>query len=70
LVRTELTEQLWSSETMAAGSIAMHALRRLGEPEDVASMIAYLLDPSNDWITGQVIGVDGGLAHIRGRNKR
>lgn len=70
LVKTELTEQLWGNETMMAGSVAMHALGRLGEPEDVASMIAYLLDPANDWITGQIISVDGGLAHVRGRTKR
>jgi NAD(P)-dependent dehydrogenase (short-subunit alcohol dehydrogenase family) len=70
LVRTKMTQQLWSNETTAAGSIAMHPLGRLGEPEDVASLIAWLLDPANNWITGQVIGVDGGLAHLRGRTKR
>jgi 3-oxoacyl-[acyl-carrier protein] reductase len=70
LVKTEMTEQLWSNETLAAGSIAMHALGRLGDPEDVASMIVWLLDPTNNWVTGQVIAIDGGLAHIRSRAKR
>jgi len=40
---------------------------RIGEPEDVASAIAWLLDPAQSWVTGQVIGVDGGLATIRSR---
>lgn len=43
----------------------MHALGRLGEPEDVARAVVFLLDPANHWITGQVLGVDGGLGHVR-----
>jgi NAD(P)-dependent dehydrogenase (short-subunit alcohol dehydrogenase family) len=70
LVRTKMTQHLWSNETAAAGSTAMHPLGRLGEPQDVASLIAWLLDPANDWITGQVIAVDGGLATLRARTKR
>ena len=45
----------------------MHALGRVGEPEDVASAIAWLLDPAQSWVTGQVIGVDGGLATVGSR---
>jgi NAD(P)-dependent dehydrogenase (short-subunit alcohol dehydrogenase family) len=45
----------------------MHALGRLGEPEDIASMIAWLLDPEQGWVTGQEFGVDGGLATLRAR---
>jgi NAD(P)-dependent dehydrogenase (short-subunit alcohol dehydrogenase family) len=65
-----MTKHLWINELAAAGSVAMHPLGRLGEPEDVASIIAWLLGPSNNWVTGQVFGVDGGLAHIRSRAKK
>lgn len=65
-----MTESIWGSELAAAGSKAMHALGLLGEPQDVASLIAWLLDPVNSWITGQVIGIDGGLAHLRVRVKK
>jgi NAD(P)-dependent dehydrogenase (short-subunit alcohol dehydrogenase family) len=67
LVRTPLTKGLVSSELAEKASVAMHPLGRLGEPEDVARAIAFLLDPAQSWITGQVLGVDGGLADIRGR---
>lgn len=69
LVRTELTRSLWENENAAAASTDLHALHRLGEPEQVASLVDWLLDPENDWITGQVIGIDGGLGHILPRRR-
>ncbi|MEI8070570.1 MAG: SDR family oxidoreductase [Planctomycetota bacterium] len=67
LVRTPLTKGLTSSELAEKASVAMHPLGRLGEPEEVARVIAFLLDPAQSWITAQVIGIDGGLADVRGR---
>jgi NAD(P)-dependent dehydrogenase (short-subunit alcohol dehydrogenase family) len=67
LVRTPLTKGLVASELAEKASVAMHPLGRLGEPGDVARAIVFLLDPAQSWITGQVLGVDGGLADIRGR---
>lgn len=69
LVHTRLTAGLTASETSRHVSEAMHPLGRLGEPGDVARAVAFLLDPQNAWITGQVIGVDGGLGSIRPRQK-
>ena len=48
-------------------STALPALGRIGRPEDVASGIAWLLDPANSWVTGQVLGIDGGLGTLRPR---
>jgi 3-oxoacyl-[acyl-carrier protein] reductase len=67
LVRTPLTRGLVSTELAEKASLAMHPLGRLGEPADVARAIAFLLDPAQDWITGQVLGVDGGLADVKAR---
>jgi len=64
LVRTPLTARLTQSEASLKASQGMHPLGRIGEPEDVAGAIAFLLDPANNWITGQVLGVDGGLATL------
>ena len=68
LVRTPMTARITGNEAAMKASTAMHALGRVGEPEDVASAIAWLLDPVQSWVTGQVIGVDGGLATLRSRS--
>jgi 3-oxoacyl-[acyl-carrier protein] reductase len=68
MTRTPLTAKLLQNETMAKASAGMHALGRIGEPDEVASAIEWLLDPEQSWVTGQVIGVDGGLSRIRSRS--
>ena len=65
LVDTPLTAKIMSNELALKASLGMHALGRAGKPEQVASAIAWLLDPENDWVTGQVLGVDGGLGTVR-----
>lgn len=65
LLRTNMTRMLWESPASAAASQSMHALSRLGEADDVARMVEWLVDPANSWVTGQVFGVDGGLASIK-----
>jgi len=64
LIRTNMTRRIWGNPAAAAASTALHALGRLGEPEQVASLVAWLVDAENNWITGQLIGVDGGLGHV------
>ena len=41
--------------------IAATPLGRLGEPEDVADVVTFLLGDQSRFVTGQVIGVDGGV---------
>jgi NAD(P)-dependent dehydrogenase (short-subunit alcohol dehydrogenase family) len=67
MVRTPLTEKITRNDTALQASVAMHPLQRIGEPGDVASAIAWLVDPQNRWVTGQVLGVDGGLATVRSK---
>ena len=64
LVKTKLTKKIWDSPRAAANSTAMHALGRLGEPEEVASLISWLLQPESSWVTGEVFSIDGGLSNI------
>ena len=66
---TPLTAQLISNALAFKASKVMHALDRIGSPEDIARAIIFLLDPENNWITGQVLAVDGGLSKVRPKMK-
>jgi NAD(P)-dependent dehydrogenase (short-subunit alcohol dehydrogenase family) len=70
LVRTELTRKIWEAPASLAAANEMHALGRIGEPAQIASLIEWLLDRENDWITGQVIGLDGGLSRVLPRRRQ
>lgn len=67
LVRTPLSERITGNPNALKSSEAMHPLGRIGEADDIASAACWLLHPENDWVTGQVIGVDGGLANCRSK---
>jgi NAD(P)-dependent dehydrogenase (short-subunit alcohol dehydrogenase family) len=41
--------------------LASQLLGRLGEPRDIAAMVTFLFSKPAEWITGQIIGVDGGM---------
>jgi 3-oxoacyl-[acyl-carrier protein] reductase len=65
LVDTPLSARITSNKNALEVSTALHPLQRIGQPEDVAAMIEFLLSDKSSWITGQVFGVDGGLATIK-----
>jgi 3-oxoacyl-[acyl-carrier protein] reductase len=67
LVRTPLAAKITGSEMALKASTAMHPLGRIGEPDDVAAAIAWLLDPATSWVTGQMISLDGGISKVRGK---
>jgi len=62
VVRTKFAEPLYAADEQRAA--AGYLLERLGEPEDIASAVAYLASADAAWTTGQTLVVDGGL--IRG----
>ena len=64
LTKTKLASQITGNAMALKVSEAMHALGRVGEPQDVANATLFLLDPMNSWITGQTIAVDGGLSSV------
>jgi len=65
MVETPLTARLRSSPASAKASASMHALGRIGRPEEVAEGLAWLLGPSSAWVSGVVLPIDGGLARLR-----
>jgi len=59
-IQTAMTASL--SDEMVAQAIGRIPLGRLGQPEDVAAVVAFLASDAAGYLTGQVIGIDGGLA--------
>jgi NAD(P)-dependent dehydrogenase (short-subunit alcohol dehydrogenase family) len=51
LVQTTLTERIAKNPAALAASIANHPLGRIGQPEEIAWLIVWLLDLRNSWIT-------------------
>lgn len=65
LTDTPLAKPLTASESMASAIAGMHAMQRLGMPYDIAPLAALLVSEEAGWITGQIIGVDGGRSSLR-----
>jgi NAD(P)-dependent dehydrogenase (short-subunit alcohol dehydrogenase family) len=65
LVESNLTKSIVENKNSLEFSLKMHGLSRVGKPCDVASAVEFLLNPDNNWITGSVINVDGGLGNIK-----
>ena len=59
-IETDMTDKL--SDTVKEAGIKQIPLGRFGKPEDIANMVAFLSSEKADYITGQVICVDGGMS--------
>jgi Tropinone reductase 1 len=58
--RTEMVQKVLEDRAFEQKLIAATPLRRLAEPSDVARAVAFLALPDSDYITGQLLAVDGG----------
>ncbi len=65
LTRTAMAQGLTANEALAQGIAKLHPIERLGEADDSAALAAFLLSGDSSWMTGQVIGVDGGRSRLR-----
>ncbi|MGB5982006.1 MAG: SDR family oxidoreductase [Nonlabens sp.] len=64
LVDTPLAGRLLSSEDKKEKMADLHPLKRVGTPEDIAALSVFLLEDKSSWITGQILGVDGGKSTL------
>lgn len=64
LTDTPLSEKLLSNEAKREKMGDRHPLKRVGNPEDIANVVSFLLSDKSSWMTGQIIGIDGGLSTL------
>ncbi len=60
-IRTPLTEPLLSNPDFLTEVLSRTPMQRIGEPEEIAGLVAFLSMPGATYITGQCIAVDGGF---------
>ena len=65
LTDTRLASKLLSSEEKKEANAERHPLKKIGSPRDIAEMAVFLLSDKANWITGQILHVDGGMSSIK-----
>jgi NAD(P)-dependent dehydrogenase (short-subunit alcohol dehydrogenase family) len=66
LIRTDLVEFITAGGPVLDSYTENTPICRVGEPEDIAALVRFLVGPEASWLTGQVISVDGGQSLRRG----
>ncbi|KQR94820.1 oxidoreductase [Chryseobacterium sp. Leaf180] len=65
LTDTSLASQLLSTPEKRESSDKRHPLQRIGKPEEIAELISFLISEKSAWMTGQIIGIDGGMGAVK-----
>lgn len=65
LTDSTLSSLILKDEKSIENMASSHALKRLGSPKDIARLTSFLISQDSTWITGQVMGVDGGRSVIQ-----
>ena len=64
LTDSKISQSMLKSEVVAEALAKAHPLKRLGEGKDSAALANFLLSDESSWVTGQIIGVDGGRSAL------
>ena len=64
LTKSKIADPILKNKLIAEGVAKAHPMKRVGEGKDAAAMAQFLLSEDSSWITGQIIGVDGGRSKL------
>ena len=64
LTKSKIADPILKNKLIAEGVAKAHPMKRVGEGRDAAAMAQFLLSEDSSWITGQIIGVDGGRSKL------
>jgi NAD(P)-dependent dehydrogenase (short-subunit alcohol dehydrogenase family) len=62
---TPLASAILNSEEKRENNAQRHPLKKIGTAEDIANLAAFLISDKSDWITGQIIAIDGGMSTLK-----
>lgn len=65
LTSTPMADKLINTPEKLEASNNRHPLKRIGEVDDIANSVAFLLSEKSSWITGQIFHVDGGMSTLK-----
>jgi len=65
ITKTPLAEKFLNNDKKIEANEKRHPLKKIGAPEDVANLAAYLMSEQAKWLTGQIITIDGGISSLR-----
>jgi len=65
LTDTNLASQLLLTPEKREASGKRHPLQRVGNAAEIGKMVEFLLSENSSWITGQIIGIDGGMGNVK-----
>jgi len=65
ITKTPLAEKFLNNEKKIEANEKRHPLKKIGSAEDVANLAAYLMSEQAQWLTGQIITIDGGISSLR-----
>lgn len=65
LVNTPLADKFLNNEAKVEKASERHPLQRVGSPKEIAEAVSFLLGEKSGWMTGQILGIDGGIGSLK-----
>ena len=64
ITNTPMADRFLNNEAKMEKSAQRHPLKRVGQADDIAALTRFLLSDESSWMTGQILGLDGGMSTL------